>query len=211
MFTWVQVIFPYKRFLWSAVFVCLNCCLKDNHLVRWRVSKYVTDRYKTCDIRTWKKELFLDVSSTKNGTLVPSLYQCVETHNTEAFWLLSQPLPPHPFQPATLLDPIVNRFTRQTLSTLNRKYFFMNVLFIESFCSQKMHSITVLFGSILLNYGRHFDYLNQPLNMRMSVCYLDSYEAGLCCYLVIHTENLLRPLQLFYFHLCPVYWASFVH
>jgi hypothetical protein len=44
--------------------------------------------------------------------------------------------------------------------------------------------------------------------MRMHVCYLDSHEAGLCCYLVIHIENALRPLQLFYFHLWPVYWLS---
>jgi hypothetical protein len=27
--------------------------------------------------------------------------------------------------------------------------------------------------------------------MRMLVCYLDFYEAGLWCYLVIHIENLL--------------------
>jgi hypothetical protein len=33
-------------------------------------------------------------------------------------------------------------------------------------------------------------------------------EAGLCCYLVIHIGNLLRPLQAFYFRLCPVYWLS---
>jgi hypothetical protein len=62
-----------------------------------------------------------------------------------------------------------------------------------------MHDRMMLFGSILLKHGHHFDYGNQPHNMR--VCYLDYLEAGLCCYLVIHTENLLRPLQLFYFHL----------
>jgi hypothetical protein len=33
--------------------------------------------------------------------------------------------------------------------------------------------------------------------MRMRACYLDCHEAGLCCYLVMHIENLLRPLQLF--------------
>jgi hypothetical protein len=46
--------------------------------------------------------------------------------------------------------------------------------------------------------------------MRMRVCYLDSHEGGLCCYLVIHIETLLRPLQLFYFHLWPIYWLSLV-
>jgi hypothetical protein len=37
----------------------------------------------------------------------------------------------------------------------------------------------------------------------MRVCYLHCHEAGLCCYLVINMENVLRVhlLQLFYFHL----------
>jgi hypothetical protein len=47
--------------------------------------------------------------------------------------------------------------------------------------------------------------------MGMRVCYLDWHEAGLCCYLVIHIGNTLHPLQLFYFHLWPVYWLSLVH
>jgi hypothetical protein len=41
--------------------------------------------YKICDNRTWKKHLFLDISSTNIDTLVPSLYQCVETCNIEVF------------------------------------------------------------------------------------------------------------------------------
>jgi hypothetical protein len=106
--------------------------------------------------------------------------------------------------------PVVNRFTRQTLSTLNKKHFFMNILCIESLCPQKTHNRTLLFGSSLLNDGRHFDYWNQPLNLRIRVCCLDCHEAGLCCYVVIHIETLLRPLQLFYFHLWPIYWLSLV-
>jgi hypothetical protein len=46
--------------------------------------------------------------------------------------------------------------------------------------------------------------------MLMHVCYLDHHEARLCCYLVIYIENLLHPLQLFYFHLWPIYWLSLV-
>jgi hypothetical protein len=61
----------------------------------------------------------------------------------------------------------------------------------------KTHKTSLLFGSIL-NYGCHVDYWNQPLNLRMRVCYLDRHEDAVCCYLVIHVEN-LRPLQLFYF------------
>jgi hypothetical protein len=42
----------------------------------------------------------------------------------------------------------------------------------------------------------------------MRICYPDCHEAGLCCYLVVRKESLLRPLQLFYFHLWPIYWLS---
>jgi hypothetical protein len=64
----------------------------------------------------------------------------------------------------------------------------------------------LLFCSISLKHGHHFDYWNQPLNMCTRVCYLDCHEAGLCWYLVIHIENLLYLLQLFYFHLRPIDW-----
>jgi hypothetical protein len=51
-----------------------------------------------------------------------------------------------------------------------------------------MHNSTLLFSSTLLKHGRHFHYWNQPLNMRMHICYLDCHQAGLCCYLVIHRK-----------------------
>jgi hypothetical protein len=59
---------------------------------------------------------------------------------------------------------------------------------------------TAVIGSTLLKNGCHLYYRNQLLNMRICVCCLDSYEAEHCCYLVIHLENLLHSLQLFYFH-----------
>jgi hypothetical protein len=46
-----------------------------------------------------------------------------------------------------------------------------------------------------------FYYWNQPLNIWMYICCLDCHEAELCCHLVMQIENLLHPLQLFYFHL----------
>jgi hypothetical protein len=92
----------------------------------------------------WKEHLFLDICSTNSDTLAPSLYQCVETRGTYVFGLLSHPLPHLRFNPfvisemfVTFLDPAVNRFTRQTLPTVNRKHFFMNILCTESFCPQK--------------------------------------------------------------------------
>jgi hypothetical protein len=75
---------------------------------------------------------------------------------------------------------------------------------------KKPHNRTLRFGSTLFKHGRHFFYWNQRLNMRMRLCYLDCHEAGLCCYLVIHIENLLPQLQTFYFHLWPIYWLSLV-
>jgi hypothetical protein len=110
-----------------------------------------------------------------------------------------------------ICHPVVNRFTRQTLPTVNRKYFFMNVLCVQSFCPQKPHNRTLLFSNTLLKHCRHFDYWNQPLNMWMRLCNLDYHEDGLCCSLVIQTENQFRPLQLSYFHLWPNYWLSLVN
>jgi hypothetical protein len=104
---------------------------------------------------------------------------------------------------AKRLAPRLNRFTRQTLPTVNRKHVCMNILCTEFFCPQKRTTERCSFGSWPLNHGRHFYYWNQPPNMRMCVCYLDYHEAGLCCYVVIHIKNLIR---LFYLHLWRVYW-----
>jgi hypothetical protein len=38
---------------------------------------------KTCDIGTWKKHLFVGISSTNIDKLVPSLNQCDETRGVE--------------------------------------------------------------------------------------------------------------------------------
>jgi hypothetical protein len=73
---------------------------------------------------------------------------------------------------------------------------------MSPFTHKKKHNRMLLFGITLLKHDRHFDYWNQPLNM--CVCYLDCHETGLCCYLVTHIENLLRPLQLFHFHSGPI-------
>jgi hypothetical protein len=55
-----------------------------------------------------------------------------------------------------------------------------------------------------------FWHTNQSLNMRMCVCFLDCHKGGLCCYLVIPIENLLRPLHLFYFHSWPIHSLSLI-
>jgi hypothetical protein len=76
--------------------------------------------------------------------------------------------------------------------------------------SNKKRNKTLLFVGTPLKHSRHFDYWNQPLNVPLCVCYLDCHEAGLCCYLVIHIENLLHQLQLFYCYLWHICWLSVV-
>jgi hypothetical protein len=87
-----------------------------------------------------KKRVFLDISTTNIDALVPSRYQCVETRSIEGFFTVALATSAPPFQPdrhlRNVFHPVVNRFTRQTLPTVNRKHFFMNILCIESFCPQ---------------------------------------------------------------------------
>jgi hypothetical protein len=49
-------------------------------------------KHKICDIRTWTKDLFLDISFININTLAHSHCQCIETRSVEVYWPLSQPL-----------------------------------------------------------------------------------------------------------------------
>jgi hypothetical protein len=170
---------------------------------------------KTCDIRTWEKYLFLNIfsanlshrfiSASKPAAL-KSFDWCL-SHFRASFYIIYH----LPKSLREFLEPVVNRFTRQTLPSLYRKYFFISILCSESSCTQKTHNGTLISVSILLKHGHHLDYWNYPLHMRMGVCYLDCHESVLCCYLVIHIENFFLPLQLFYFNLWPIYCISFIY
>jgi hypothetical protein len=138
------------------------------HFEIWeRVSKQVANEYKTLNMwyTNLGKHFFLDISSTNTDSLVPLLYQCVETRSTEAFLTAVSATSAPPFQhlrhQRNVWRPVVNRFTGQTLPTVNRKHFFMNIFCIESFRPQKPHSRTLFLGSRPLKHGRHFDYQNQ--------------------------------------------------
>jgi hypothetical protein len=65
---------------------------------------------------------------------------------------------------------------------------------------QKTHNSALFTSSTLLKQGLHFDYWNSPLDMSMCDCYLHWHEAGLYCYILIHTEITLHLLRLFYFN-----------
>jgi hypothetical protein len=95
----------------------------------------------------------------------------------------------------------VIRFTWQKLPTIKREH----VLCPTKKCTTECCSSVAYSSSSF-----PLDYWDQPLKMRTHVCYLDCHEAVLCCYLVISIENLLCPLQLFYFHFWPVYWLSLI-
>jgi hypothetical protein len=104
------------------------------------VNRTQTDiKRETCDNQTWKKHLFLYISSTDTDTFVPSLYQWVENRSIEIFSLVSHfhisVSTSTPFR--EFLDPVMNRFTRQTLPAVNKKHFLINILCSESVCSQK--------------------------------------------------------------------------
>jgi hypothetical protein len=110
-----------------------------------------------------------------------------------------------PLQPLcrqrNVYHPLLNRFTRQTHPTLNRKHLFMNIPCNESFRlqeKQKRTLISVVYSSSTVAI----------LSTETGLWTCARHEAGLCCYLALHIENLLNPLQLFYFRLWPIYWCS---
>jgi hypothetical protein len=158
-----------------------------------------------------KKHVFLDIFSTNIDTIIPSHYQCIETRRIEVFWLLSQPLPHLRFNLLVISETFTTKaellYARNPSHRKQETFLYeypLNWVLLPT----EAHNRTLLFDSSALKHGRHFGYWNQPLIMRMCVCYLqlDCHEAGLCCYLVIHIET----LQLFYFHLWPVYCLSLV-
>jgi hypothetical protein len=142
---------------------------------------------KTCDIRTWRKHLFLDISSTNIDTLVPSLYQCAEPAAQKCFdcclnhfrtWSCHHLRLSNVFE--NISRPSCERFTWQISFALS-PFAHKNAQQAATFRYTSKH-------------GRHYGHWNRPVNLSMRVCYLDCHEAGMCCYLVIHRENLLRPL-----------------
>jgi hypothetical protein len=96
------------------------------------------------------------------------------------------------------LDPVVNRFTRQTLPNENRKHFFIDISYIESLCPQRANAQAWSPFWLLKLASKH------------AHAHLLPILPWLCCYLVIHIENALLPLQLFHFHLFPIQWLSLV-
>jgi hypothetical protein len=71
------------------------------------------------------------------------------------------------------LDPIVNRLTGQTLPTVNKKHFFMNILCTESFCPQKS---TTKCRTSVVHLARSTFWLLKPASTCACACYLDCHS-----------------------------------
>jgi hypothetical protein len=88
------------------------------------------------------------------------------------------------------LDPIVNRFMQQTLPTINKKYFFMNILCIVSFFPQKNAQESTALQEYILQAWSPI-WLLKPASEHAHACLLPRLPwSWLYCYLVIHIANL---------------------
>jgi hypothetical protein len=146
---------------------------------------------KTCDIRTWKKTFISRHILHQHWYTCPialsvrwnpqrkSLLTVVSANSATPVSTSSSS--------AKRMPPSCEPLYATNTSHRKHETFLMNILCTESF---SQHNKTLLVGSTLFKHGRQFDYWNQPLNMRMRLCYLDCHEAGLCCYLVIHRKAL---------------------
>jgi hypothetical protein len=172
-------------------------------------------KHKTCDIQTKKTVISQRIlpGCWYTYTIAIPMYQNPQHKNLR---LLSQPHPHLIFiicdfwrSMREFLNPVVNRFIQQTLPTTNRKHFFVNILFYWVLPTEKC--ITEFFSSVVYPSSIVIILTTKTrLWICTCDCYLDCHEAGLYCYLVIHMENLLHLLQMFYFHLWPIYWLSLV-
>jgi hypothetical protein len=149
-------------------------------------------------------------------TLLPSLYHCVRTCSVEVFltvvsatsrrwsgiicyfWTSLREF----FGPSCEPLYVMNTFHRKK-ETFLYEYSLHWVLLLT-----RKRKGTLMFGSILLKHGRQFDYWNHPLNVRMCVCCLHRHETGLCCYLVIHIENLFAFITAVLLQFCVIFTDS---
>jgi hypothetical protein len=167
-------------------------------------------KHKTCDIRTWTKHLFLNISSTNIDTLVPSLYQYIE-----AFRLLSQSLP-HLVRHHLWLPNVLQRISQcscEPLYATNTSHHKQETFLYEHPLQRvllpiKTQNGTLLFSRTFLKHGRHFvkpasEHAYAHLLLRLSWSWT----------VLLPSDTLrkpLRPLQLFYFHFLPIYWLSLI-
>jgi hypothetical protein len=134
---------------------------------------------KTCDIQTWKKKKNISRHILR-PTCPIALPVRWYSHHRSLLTVVSATSAPDRASSATFERPWEN-FSTMSWTALRdrhfpRKHFFMNILCMELFYSQRKHNGTLIFGSILLEHFRHVEYWNQPLNMRLPIYYLGSWK-----------------------------------
>jgi hypothetical protein len=98
---------------------------------------------------------FLDISSTNIDTLVPSLYQCVETRSIDVFSHFRTSVSTS--SSAKRLPSGCEPFPAINTSHRKEKIFLYKYLYTESFARKKL-TPEHCSGSTILKHGRHFDH-----------------------------------------------------
>jgi hypothetical protein len=166
-------------------------------------------KLKICYIRTWEKNIF------SQHILHQHWYTCP----------IALPVRRKP-QHRSLLTVIsatsdlrFNRFVLERISPLSceplyatntsfmnslLKHFFMNIIYIESFCPQKRR--TTKHCSPIIYSSSKVTILTTETSLWICACASATcHEAGLFCYLAIYIDDLLRPLQLCYLHFSDLF------
>jgi hypothetical protein len=134
-------------------------------LIRESLNRSQMDmKHKTCYIRTCVETFISRHILHQHWYNCPIALPVLRNPQHRSFLTIVSATSALPLQPlffisetsATFLDPAVNRYTRQTLPTVNRKHFFMNILCIESFSPQNTQKRTQLFGITLLKQPSPF-------------------------------------------------------
>jgi hypothetical protein len=95
-----------------------------------RERSLMNTKCKTCDIRIWEKTFIsLYILHQLRYTCPIALPACQNPQHWSLLAAVSATSAPpfHPLHQKNVCHPVVNRFTSQTLPTINRKHFFMHI------------------------------------------------------------------------------------
>jgi hypothetical protein len=168
---------------------------------------------KTCDIWNWKKTLFSRHNLCHHWYTSHCFASVFYPQHRSLLTVLSATSAPL-YQPLrhqrNVCHPVVNRFTWQTLPTVNRKHFSMNILCIESCCPQKNAQQNSALRYYTPQAWSPFWLLNQPLR-HSCVFLLPRLSRRWTVLLHSHTHRKpITSITAIYFHLWPIYWLCVV-
>jgi hypothetical protein len=155
--------------MWNHVLLCTHVC--NNKHKGESVNRSQKDiKRKICDTRTWG-QLFISPHILHQYWYTCLIALPVCQYPQHRSLLTVSATSARPFQllrhQRNVCQPVVNRFTRQTLSTVNRKHFFMDILCIDTFYPRKTHNRTLFFGSLLLKQGRYSEICSEHAHARL--------------------------------------------